>query len=194
VPVTYQILIADDHPPLRDALKATLQSHCGWHVCAEATNGREAVEKAGEFKPDLIILDLSMPVMGGLEAAREILAASPHVPILLFTNHAVSAVALDAQKIGIRRVLNKTNKGDELTLAVESLLHEKSSCAAPAFPPEISARPLGITLNEQVRAALLNAGAPSQPVADHASAVNLMENEQTRNEPANLPGDRKLPK
>lgn len=122
----YRILIADDHSRLRETLRAALEAHSGWHVCAEATNGLEAVQKAAEFKPDAIILDLSMPVMGGLQAAREILATSPDMPILLFTNHTASAVALDAQKAGIRQVISKTYEWDEMLKALESLLNEKS--------------------------------------------------------------------
>jgi DNA-binding NarL/FixJ family response regulator len=126
VALAYRILIADDHDQLRETLRAALEAHSGWHVCAEAANGLEAVQKAAEFKPDAIILDLSMPVMGGLQAAREILAVSPAMPILLFTNHAASAVAHDAQKVGIRQVISKTYEWDELMKVLESLLNERS--------------------------------------------------------------------
>jgi DNA-binding NarL/FixJ family response regulator len=127
VALPYRILIADDHNQLRETLRVALEAHSGWHVCGEAVDGLEAVQKAAELKPDAIILDLSMPVMGGLEAAREILAASPDMPILLFTNHAASVVALDAQKVGIREVISKY-KWDEMVNVLESLLNEKSSC------------------------------------------------------------------
>lgn len=125
-----RILIADDHTPLRNILKATLEAHAGWQVCAEAANGLEAVQKNAEFKPDIIILDLSMPVMNGLEATREILSVSPHVPILMFTNHALSHLAHEAEKAGIRQIVSKMYKGDELATAVEALLSENPRCAA----------------------------------------------------------------
>lgn len=118
-----RILIADDHSHIRSMLKVTLEAHAGWDVCAEATNGSEAVQKAAELKPDLIILDLSMPVMGGLQAASQILSVSPNLPIVLFTNHVYSTLASEARKIGIRRVVNKG--GDELMNIVEDLLNEK---------------------------------------------------------------------
>lgn len=124
VAVRCRILIADDYGPLRNMLKATLEAHLGWRVCAEAANGLEAVQKAAELEPDVIILDLSMPVMNGLEAARAILSASPSVPILLFTNHAFSNLALEARKVGIRQVINKLYRGDELLHAVEQVLRE----------------------------------------------------------------------
>jgi DNA-binding NarL/FixJ family response regulator len=201
--VRYQILIADDHQPLRSLLKATLERHPGWHVCAEASNGLEAVHKAAECKPDLIILDLSMPVMGGLEAARAILEATPHMPILLFTNHAMSAVALDAQKIGIRQVLSKTDKEDKLVRAVESHLQEKSMYAAATVSTATPAGAAQVLVERQVPAELLSAGASAQAAAektpahgdpDQVGGVNSMETRQTPNESANLPGDTGLPK
>ncbi len=138
-----RILIADDHRPLRNMLKATLEAHPGWHVCAEAANGLEAVQKAAELKPDIIILDLSMPVMNGLEATREILSASPDVPILMFTNHALSSLALEAEKAGIRRIISKTYEGDELVTAVEALSNENPRCAVATvqkIPCELTSR------------------------------------------------------
>jgi DNA-binding NarL/FixJ family response regulator len=132
-----RILIADDHTPLRTMLKATLEAHPGWQVCAEAANGLEAVQKAAELKPDIIILDLSMPVMNGLEATRKILSASPHVPILMFTNHALSHLALEAEKAGIRRIISKTCEGDELATAVETLLNENPVMRS-GYPPKQS--------------------------------------------------------
>lgn len=129
-----RILIADDHEPLRNTLKALLEANPDWQVCAEATNGLEAVQKAAEFTPDLIILDLSMPVMDGLQAAREIFAASPQTPIILFTNHIVSALALDADKAGIRQILSKTSNGNELLNAVQSLLNERAQSDAATLP------------------------------------------------------------
>jgi DNA-binding NarL/FixJ family response regulator len=220
--LTCRILIADDHQPLRNLLKETLAGHPGWHVCAEATNGREAVQKAAECKPDLIILDLSMPVMDGLEAAREILAASPHLPILLFTNHAVSAVAQDAQKIGIKQILSKTYHGDELLLVVESLLQEKTKYATAALLTGTPTNASHVRVNQQIPPELLSAAAsaqaeteksqavnliptqeapsesmsaalPAQPDGDQAGAVNSVENRQTPNQPTSLPADTEPP-
>ena len=74
-----RILIADDSAKVREMLKALLETRTGWQVCAEAANGLESVEKAAELKPDVIILDLSMPEVDGLQAAVRIAAASPHV-------------------------------------------------------------------------------------------------------------------
>jgi two-component system, chemotaxis family, chemotaxis protein CheY len=110
-------------------LTTLLQTHPDWQVCAEAANGVEAVQKAAELKPDVVILDLAMPEMDGLHAAREILSNTPEVPILLHTNHAFSSLALEAKKNGIREVINKGTSMQELISAVESLL--KQGAARP---------------------------------------------------------------
>ncbi len=114
---------------VRKMLRALLETHADWQVCAEAANGIEAVQKAAELKPDAIILDLAMPVMDGLHAAREILSKSPAVPILLHTNHAFSSLALEAKKNGIREVINKSVSEQELISAVEALLNERVAVA-----------------------------------------------------------------
>ncbi len=110
-------------------LKTLLETHADWEVCAEASNGIEAAQKAAELKPDIIILDLAMPEMDGLHAAREILSNNPAVPILLHTNHAFSSLALEAKKNGIREVINKTAPEQELISAVESLLNQTANVA-----------------------------------------------------------------
>ena len=111
-------------------LKTLLESHADWQVCAEAANGVEAAQKAAELNPDIIILDLAMPEMDGLRAAREILANTPDVPILLHTNHAFSSLALEAKKNGIREVVNKSASEQELIGAVRSLLNRDAIAAA----------------------------------------------------------------
>src|SRR5271165_3281329 len=80
---TLRILIADDHDLLRRGLKSLIESRAGWTVCAEAHTGREAVAKAEELRPDIVILDITMPELNGLEAARRILKASPNTEVLV---------------------------------------------------------------------------------------------------------------
>ena len=148
-----RLLIADDHSTVRTLLRILLESHEGWQVCAEVENGLEAVAKAVELKPDLVILDLAMPQMDGLRAAREISAALPNVPILMHTMHNSSELELEAKKAGIRKVVNKTGSGDELFAAIEELL---ASSSAP--------------LSEKVRAA--NGGAASIEAATTEDSDN----------------------
>jgi DNA-binding NarL/FixJ family response regulator len=131
--VPYRILIADDHSLVRKVLKTTLENHSDWQVCGQATNGLEAVQKAAELHPDLIILDFAMPVMDGLGAARQILSASPSVPILIFTNYYFPSLVLEADSVGIRQVIDKGLAGNELLFALETLLTgEGQRAAAPA--------------------------------------------------------------
>ena len=121
----YRILIADDHTLVRKVLKATLENHSGWQVCGQATDGLEAVEKAAELRPDLIILDFSMPLMDGLQAARRILSASPGLPVLIFTNYYFPSLVEEAEAAGVRQVIDKGLAGHELVLAVETMLNGK---------------------------------------------------------------------
>lgn len=127
-----RILIADDHNLLRHVLKAMLEEHSDWQVCAEAKNGLQAVQKTAELKPDVIILDFAMPVMDGLRAAREIHSVSPAVPILMYTNYFFSTLALEASIAGVRQVIDKGTGADELLAAVETVLGERSSTTAAA--------------------------------------------------------------
>jgi DNA-binding NarL/FixJ family response regulator len=102
-----KILIADDNAQLRHLLRSSIQGHAGWTVCAEAENGVEAVAKAKEFQPDLVVLDLAMPRMNGLNAAREISRELPGVLILMHTLYASPIVEMEAKKCGVERVIAK---------------------------------------------------------------------------------------
>ena len=126
----YRILIADDHSLVRKVLKTTLENYSDWEVCGQATNGLEAVQKAAELRPDLIILDFAMPVMDGLGAARRILSASPSVPILIFTNYYFPSLLVEADSVGVRQVIDKGVAGNELLFAVETVLNGKGQSAA----------------------------------------------------------------
>jgi DNA-binding NarL/FixJ family response regulator len=121
-----RILVADDHEIVRHGLVALVKSHPGWEICAEADNGRQAVEQARDTKPDVAILDIGMPTLNGLEATRLILRENPRVRILILTitdtDQAVRAV-LDA---GARGFLLKSDAARELVAAVEALRHNKT--------------------------------------------------------------------
>lgn len=116
-----RILVADDHEVAREGIRSLLESHPGWEVCAEARDGREAVERACELKPDLILLDIGMPNLNGLEAARQILAASPDVPILIVTMHDANQVVREVLRAGARGFVLKSDAGRDLVAAVEAL-------------------------------------------------------------------------
>ena len=95
-----RILIADDHELARRGIRSLLESHPGWEVCAEAKDGRDAVELATSLKPDLVLLDIGMPNLNGLEAARQILATSPNAAILILTMHDSDNVIREVLRAG----------------------------------------------------------------------------------------------
>jgi len=135
--VVSRILIADDNAVVRTTLKALLETQAGWYVCGDVTNGLEAVQKAAELKPDLIILDLAMPEMNGLQAASQISSVSPGLPILIYTNYAFSPeTKLDAMKSGVREIINKCASPGQLISAVETLLSKKRRSEAEATSEE----------------------------------------------------------
>src|SRR5258708_5301995 len=89
-----RILVVDDSQAMRRALRRVLERHVDWEVCAEASNGREALEKAAQCGPDVILLDFQMPEMNGLEAAKEMRRRTPEIPILMVTMHMSPQLAL----------------------------------------------------------------------------------------------------
>jgi DNA-binding NarL/FixJ family response regulator len=125
--LTKRILIADDHESVLRGVRVMLEAHSGWSVCGEAVNGCEAVTKAVELRPDLIVLDFAMPVLDGLQAADEINKLLPGVQIVLHTIHGADVV-LEANKRGISRVIEKAKSG-ALVSAVEELLDANAARA-----------------------------------------------------------------
>jgi DNA-binding NarL/FixJ family response regulator len=132
-----RILIADDNESLRTALKDILFTQQGWSICGEATNGASIVSMAAELKPDLIIMDFLMPLMNGLAAAAAIIKATPEVPIVLYTMHMSGQLEREAKKVGIRRVVSKTEPFDAFVAVLKEML------GSPARP----LGPLGVTVD-----------------------------------------------
>jgi DNA-binding NarL/FixJ family response regulator len=124
--VPKRILIVDDSAVLRKSLCAMLERHDGWEVCGEAANGREGVEKAQLLKPDLILLDFSMPVMNGLEAARELKRRLPSVPLLMFTNYGTDYLEKEALSAGVTAVMSKSGSVEALVSSIQALFEPVS--------------------------------------------------------------------
>jgi CheY-like chemotaxis protein len=103
-----RILIAEDSPSVKNALRHLLEGAGPWEI-VDVDNGKEAVAKAQELNPDLCILDLVMPVMDGLNAARQISKLLPNTPILMHTMHWSQQVEIEAQKVGVRKVVSKAD-------------------------------------------------------------------------------------
>jgi DNA-binding NarL/FixJ family response regulator len=121
-----RILIADDHEVARRGIRSLLESHPGWEVCAEARDGRDAVELATNTKPDLALLDVGMPNLNGLEAARQILATNPNIAILILTMHDSDNVIREVLRAGARGFLLKSDAGRDLVAAVDALQQQRT--------------------------------------------------------------------
>ena len=102
-----QILIADDDSLVRNVLRSFLESQTRVKVCGEAVNGLDAIEKARTLNPDLIVMDLSMPIMNGLEAGAVLKAMLPKVPIVMYAVHDTAAIKVQALAAGVRAVVQK---------------------------------------------------------------------------------------
>jgi DNA-binding NarL/FixJ family response regulator len=123
----FRILLADDHPAFRLGLCSLLGSHEGWEICGEATDGREAVEKCKQLKPDLLVLDICMPNLNGVDAARQMLRHNPIQRILVLTDVGSDQVIRDCLEAGVRGWVFKSDGSADLTLAVEGLQRNRST-------------------------------------------------------------------
>lgn len=121
----YRILVADDHEVVRRGLRAVLSARPEWEICAEATDGREAVERAKRLKPDLVIMDIGMPELNGLCATRQILRELPRTEVLILTMHESEHVIREVLDAGAHGFILKSDAGCELVAAVDSLLQHK---------------------------------------------------------------------
>jgi len=121
-----RILVADDHEVVRKGLLALLQQQPEWQICGEASDGREAVTKAAELNPEIVILDIGMPTLNGLEATRQILKTNPDTKVLILTLHDSDQLVQDVLNAGARGFLLKSDAARDLVAAVEALRREKT--------------------------------------------------------------------
>lgn len=117
----FRILIADDHEIVRQGIRAIIESHPGWEVCAEAIDGVETLQKVNECSPDLVALDIGMPNMNGLDAARQILRDNPKAKILFLTVYDTDAASKTAVQLGAKGLILKSDAGKELIGAIETI-------------------------------------------------------------------------
>jgi DNA-binding NarL/FixJ family response regulator len=117
-----RILIVDDYGHIRDMIRAVVEAEEGWRVCGEAVDGQEAIDQCALLKPNLILMDLHMPVRNGLEAAREILLRFPRMLILMLAVDGSSHFAMAAAACGVQGLLVKARAGEDLVTAVSALL------------------------------------------------------------------------
>ena len=129
---TLRILVADDHEIVRQGIRALLQTRQGWEVCGEATDGREAIEKAAALQPDITILDLGMPNLNGLHAARKILQQTPRARVLIWTMHESEQVLREVLAVGARGYVLKSDAGRDLVTAIEALQRNQTFFSSKA--------------------------------------------------------------
>jgi DNA-binding NarL/FixJ family response regulator len=120
-----RILVADDSEVVRRGIRHLLRQHEGWEVCGEAVDGQETVEKTRQLAPDVVVLDFAMPVMNGIEAAREIHKERPNTAMVLCSMYLDSQLASLAREVGITSVLSKSNVG-QIIKGVEAGLRGES--------------------------------------------------------------------
>lgn len=118
-----RILIVDDHEVVREGVQNIInKARPAWEICGEAANGQEAIDEAKRLKPDIILLDITMPRMSGLEAASRISRSGIPSKILIFTMHESGQLASDARRVGARGYVRKSEAAKHLVTAIETLL------------------------------------------------------------------------
>ena len=129
----FRIVLADDHEVVRAGLRALLEEQSGWEVVAEAADGRDAVEKASKLKPDVVVIDIAMPSLNGLEAVRQIVKAVPNTKVLVLTMYDSDPLIQQVLQAGARGYLLKSDAGRDLVSAIDALRRNKTF-----FTPKVS--------------------------------------------------------
>ena len=118
-----RILIADDQPTIRTIVRSTLENVPYFEVCGEAVDGAKAIEEAKKLKPEVVVLNITMPILNGFEAAREIKALLPETAIVILSSHADQRFVEAAKKIGVRSYVSKSKVGDALVKSIEAAVN-----------------------------------------------------------------------
>ena len=174
---TIRILIADDHDIVREGLRRLLESKPKWMICDEAATGREAVSKAREHKPDVAVLDFSMPELNGLEATRQIRKLLPQTEVLILTMHDSEQLAREILEAGARGFVLKTHAKRQLVPAVLALSEHKTY-----FDSQVSALMLDAFLHPEKAA--LKRGASGRLTSREREIVQLIAEGRTSKEVA----------
>lgn len=116
-----RILVADDHDVVRRGLRVLLEGQPGWEVCAEAVTGREALERVRRLKPDVVVLDVNLPELSGVEVAREVVRTLPQTEVLILTMDESPQMMRDLLRAGVRGYVFKSDLGGDLLQAVDAL-------------------------------------------------------------------------
>jgi len=170
-----RILIVDDHAVVRRGIRSLLESEQGFTVSGEATTGREAVEMARRLQPDVIVMDLTLPELNGLDAARQILKDAPRIEILVLTMHHSEALARDVLQAGARGYVLKSDADQSLIAAIKSLRDHK-----PFLSPNVTE----FVLDDYLRRNDGNDGAPPDVTAREREIIQLLAEGNSNKEAA----------
>jgi DNA-binding NarL/FixJ family response regulator len=155
VTMALQILIADDHGVVRKGLRILLETNRNWVICAEVSNGRKAVDEAVKLQPDIAILDISMPDLNGVEAARKIRQLSPKTEVLILTMHESDVLLRESLNAGAKGYLLKEDADDYLASAIEALRKHKTYFS-PKITKAMSRERFSLSVDEADRDVPLN--------------------------------------
>ena len=180
-----RIIIADDHGLIRQGVKAVIESQRAWQLCGEADNGLAAIELARKHKPDIAVLDITMPELNGLDVTRQLKTASPKTKVLILTMHDSEALADEVLQAGARGYLLKSDAAELLPKAIETLAAGKNFLtpkiarpgngalkSAPANPADATLPRFRLTPRERQIVQLLAEGKANKEVA-HALEISL---------------------
>jgi len=162
--VSLRIFLADDHEVVRLGLRTLLENGTGWKVVGEASNGRDAVERIKDLKPDIVVMDLTMPQLNGLEATRQILRDAPRTAVMILSVNESEDIVHEVLSAGARGFMLKSDAGKDLLIAVEGLHQGR---------PFFSARVADYVLQHYHR----RGTAAGEPVASPSSTLTARERE-----------------
>jgi DNA-binding NarL/FixJ family response regulator len=199
--MSLRILVVDDHAVVRRGVRSLLESHDDWEVCGEATTGRDAVEQCRQLRPDVVVMDLSLPELNGLDATRQILKDGPGIEVLVLTMHHSEELAGDVLRAGARGYIMKSDADENLITAVDTLRQHKPflTSAITGFVlddfirrgdnPQADFSPAGVTAREREIIQLVAEGASNKEAAStlgisvktvEAHRANIMRKLQLR--------------
>jgi len=177
--VTLRILLVDDHAVVRRGVRALLESHPGWEIVAEATTGTEAVEMAKRLQPDIVVMDLSLPQLNGLDATRQVLKESPRSEVLVLTMHHSEELARNVLAAGARGYVLKSDADQSLIAAVDSLRQHK---------PFLTSTVTGFVLDDYIRRVEESASESVAVTARERQIIQLLAEGNSNKETASTLG------